>query len=83
MQPDAAQGRMTLGRAWQAVGVVASIALLTFSAAAFSATFTKYTYDAMGRLTKVVYSDGHTITTTVTYTYDAAGNRRVVSKVRS
>ncbi len=32
---------------------------------------TEYSYDAIGRLTKVVYSDG----TAVSYTYDSAGNR--------
>ena len=30
-----------------------------------------YTYDALGRVTKVSYSNG----TVITYTYDAAGNR--------
>ncbi len=30
-----------------------------------------YTYDALGRLTKITFDNG----TTQTYTYDAAGNR--------
>jgi YD repeat-containing protein len=35
-----------------------------------------YTYDALGRVTKIVYSNG----VVITYTYDAAGNRtRVVT----
>ncbi|MGA7812998.1 RHS repeat domain-containing protein [Caballeronia sp.] len=53
---------------------MASIALLTFSAAAFAASNANYTYDALGRLTKIAYSDG-VKTTTVTYSYDTAGNR--------
>jgi YD repeat-containing protein len=38
-----------------------------------------YTYDADGRLVKVVISNGDT-TTTVAYTYDQAGNLVGVSK---
>lgn len=33
-----------------------------------------YTYDSLGRLAKVTYSNG----TVITYTYDAAGNRSSV-----
>ena len=33
-----------------------------------------YSYDALGRIEKVTFSDG----ATVTYTYDLAGNRRAV-----
>jgi YD repeat-containing protein len=35
-----------------------------------------YTYDAYGRLTGVTYSDG----SSVSYSYDAAGNRTTVSQ---
>ena len=42
---------------------------------AYAGTAT-YTYDNLGRVTKVTYSNGKSIT----YTYDAAGNRvKVVS----
>jgi len=34
-----------------------------------------YTYDALGRLTQVIYDDGKTIT----YAYDEAGNRVIQS----
>ena len=37
-----------------------------------------YSYDALGRLASAVYSDG-SITTTITYSYDAAGNRTSVA----
>ena len=45
-----------------------------------TAVTSSYTYDAMGRLTRVSYDD----TTTITYTYDANGNllSRVVSEDR-
>ncbi|MGX0610178.1 YD repeat-containing protein [Ralstonia pickettii] len=36
-----------------------------------------YTYDALGRLATAVYNNGST-TTTITYSYDAAGNRTSV-----
>ena len=37
-----------------------------------------YAYDALGRLATVVYNNG-TTTTTITYSYDAAGNRTSVA----
>lgn len=36
-----------------------------------------YTYDALGRVATVVYTNAGT-TTTITYSYDAAGNRTSV-----
>jgi RHS Repeat len=60
-----------------AVGLAVSIVLLTSSAAAFCATDTNYTYDALGRLTKIAYNDDGKITTVI-YNYDAAGNRTSV-----
>ena len=50
----------------QAVGLMTSLALLTFAATAFAASNANYTYDALGRLTKIAYSDG-VKTTTVSY----------------
>lgn len=41
-----------------------------------------YSYDALGRLASVVYSDG-SATTTITYSYDAAGNRTSVAATSS
>jgi YD repeat-containing protein len=38
-----------------------------------------YEYDVLGRLTKVTYDDG----SYVVYAYDAAGNRSVVTKVKT
>ena len=37
-----------------------------------------YTYDALGRLATVIYNNG-TTTTTINYSYDAAGNRTSVA----
>jgi YD repeat-containing protein len=48
--------------------------LMIASVAAHPETSASYTYDALGRLISVVYTDG-TKTTTVTYSYDASGNR--------
>ncbi len=63
---------------WISSGRLAAvIAALATCTAAFAAS-AAYTYDALGRLTKVVYSDG-TKTSTITYTYDAAGNRTSVA----
>jgi YD repeat-containing protein len=48
--------------------------LLTASRAGASETLT-YTYDARGRLTKVVHSGSVNNGVTTTYTYDRANNR--------
>jgi hypothetical protein len=61
----------------QVMGLAVSIVLLTSSASALSARDANYTYDALGRLTKVVYSDDGE-TTTIIYSYDAVGNRTSV-----
>lgn len=52
---------------WRALAVL-FLAVNTSVALAGSAV---YTYDSLGRLSKVTYSNG----VVVTYTYDAAGNR--------
>lgn len=55
--------------------VAASGCVLLFtSAAAYCETSASYTYDALGRIVSIVYTDG-VKTTTVTYSYDASGNR--------
>lgn len=54
--------------------VVTGSLMIMFSAAAHSEINASYTYDAMGRLVSAVYTDG-TKTITVTYSYDASGNR--------
>jgi YD repeat-containing protein len=51
---------------------VTGIAVISASAA--FAGSASYTYDNLGRLTKVTYSNG----VVITYTYDAAGNRTSV-----
>ncbi|MCY1223422.1 hypothetical protein D9M69_619110 [compost metagenome] len=57
-------------------GVFAS--LLALAAIAASAGSVSYTYDVLGRLAKVIYNNG-TTTTTISYSYDAAGNRTSVA----
>lgn len=59
---------------WRAVRklLVATAASLT-AAAAFGGAAT-YTYDSLGRVTKISYSNG----VVIVYTYDAAGNRSSV-----
>jgi len=54
--------------------LVSAAAVLVFAIATPTGVWAgqaSYTYDALGRLTKVDYGDGKT----VTYTYDRAGNR--------
>jgi uncharacterized protein (TIGR03437 family) len=53
-----------------------TLARLLFAALAvfcthLNATNTNYSYDSLNRITRVAYADG----TTITYTYDSAGNR--------
>lgn len=52
-----------------------AIALLLLSASMGVALADSYSYDTLGRIIQVVYADG----SVVTYQYDAAGNRTVVS----
>lgn len=49
-------------------------AFLIFNMSAIYAGSATYTYDNLGRVTKVTYSNGKS----VTYSYDAAGNRVTV-----
>lgn len=61
-----------------ALSAAAGAALLALSSpSAYAASTDDYTYDTLGRVTKITYSDG-VKTTTVTYSYDAAGNRTSV-----
>jgi YD repeat-containing protein len=53
--------------------LLAALAAMSGAAGAHAGT-TTYKYDALGRVTEVVYPDGSKIT----YTYDAAGNRTQV-----
>lgn len=50
---------------------IATVVVFALAAPAALAGTVTYSYDAQGRVVKVVYSDGYTIT----YTYDSAGNR--------
>lgn len=60
---------------------LAMSALMLFGHQALAGSV-NYTYDTLGRLATLVYSNGVT-TTTVTYTYDAAGNRTSVATTSS
>ncbi len=60
-----------------ALSAAAGAALLALSPSACAASTDDYTYDTLGRVTKITYSDG-VKTTTVTYSYDATGNRTSV-----
>lgn len=55
------------------LAIITTFAVM-FTSPAHAAETVTYTYDALGRLTSVTYSNG----ATVTYTYDAAGNRTAV-----
>ncbi len=54
-----------------------AVVVLALAGVAFAGGV-NYTYDALGRLATVVYDNG-TTTTTITYSYDAAGNRTSVA----
>jgi hypothetical protein len=78
VEPFAGSHRQTTKHSMRKLrALMASGVLMMFSAVAYSASSATYTYDALGRLTKVAYSDG-VKTTTITYSYDAAGNRASV-----
>lgn len=76
-QPGAVHSHVMHKRALQTAGLMVSVVLLSLSTVTLAASDANYTYDALGRLTKIAYSDGAK-TTTVTYTYDTAGNRTSV-----
>ena len=70
------------GSAWRqrmvrAGAASALCALLMAGQSAVWAGSVNYTYDTLGRLATLVYNNGVT-TTTLTYSYDAAGNRTSV-----
>lgn len=54
------------------------IGVLALAGLAAHAGSVSYAYDALGRLATVVYNNG-TSTTTIAYSYDAAGNRTSVA----
>jgi hypothetical protein len=58
----------------RATKIVIGIALLASSIPVFPANTYTYTYDSLGRVIKVDYSDGGK-TASVRYAYDEAGNR--------
>jgi YD repeat-containing protein len=59
------------------LGIATFVVVAAITSATTFAASANYTYDALGRLTKVVYTDGAK-TSTITYTYDASGNRTSV-----
>jgi YD repeat-containing protein len=72
---------MQTNHAWRKPsGAVRALGLMTCAAllaAAAHAGSVSHTYDALGRVATVVYNNG-TTTTTIKYSYDAAGNRTSV-----
>jgi len=75
LQAGAVRGK--LGGLRFALSVAACAALFALPLAVQAASTVDYTYDPLGRVTKAVYNDGAR-TTTVTYNYDATGNRASV-----
>lgn len=64
-------------RSWK-VGVLSSAAFALILSSTAQAGNTNYGYDSLGRVTSVSYPNGSTIT----YQYDAAGNRTQVVRTR-
>lgn len=64
------------------VWLAAAFSFVLITSGSILAGTANYTYDALGRITQVVYVDGST-TTTITYQYDATGNRTAVVTTRS
>lgn len=74
MQDSSVEERVSARGRWI---VRTGVGLLLLAAQAAYAGSVGYTYDALGRLATAVYNNG-TTTTTITYSYDAAGNRTSV-----
>jgi hypothetical protein len=70
--------RMGRSKTRHAVALAASLVLLTLCAAVFSVSNATDTYDPLGRVPRAVYSYG---VKTITYSYDAAGNRTGVFSI--
>ncbi|MDQ0612254.1 hypothetical protein QFZ83_006425 [Variovorax sp. W1I1] len=58
-------------------GLVVACTLVLSSLPSYAGSVS-YTYDALGRMATAVYNNG-TTSTTITYSYDAAGNRTSVA----
>lgn len=59
---------------WCKYGAVLLGIVMALCAGSAAAGSVSYTYDSLGRLTRVAYSNG----TVITYVYDAVGNRSSV-----
>lgn len=66
----------------RAVWLTTVLSLMLMTPIPVLAGAANYSYDPLGRITQVVYTDGST-TTTITYQYDASGNRTSVVTTRS
>lgn len=70
---------MASGRYWAGILAGAALAaLVSFGSASATPPGAAYTYDDLGRVSSVAYSNGST-TTTIYYYYDYAGNRTEVA----
>jgi len=78
---DICKAKFIFGRAHLALAIALMAGLLTAQAPAWAGSV-RYSYDALGRVTQVVYTEGSK-TTTIAYSYDAAGNRTAVTTTQS